>query len=119
MRRSTKAALLSGLVFPGVGHMALKNYRRGAPLLLAALIALWVLVDTAVERALSVVDRINSGDVPLEVGAISQAVADSAISANPLLTEAPVIVFTVCWLIGIVDSYRLGGARDQPHETSD
>ncbi len=108
MTRSTKAALLSGLVFPGVGHMILKYYLRGALLLFFALVALVVLVDKAVQRAQSIVDRINSGEIPLEVGAISQAVADSASGADPLADNAPVIVLGACWLIGIIDSYRVG-----------
>ncbi len=119
MTRSTKAALLSGLIFPGVGHLVLKYYLRGSLLLISALVALYVLVDRAVQRALTIVDRINSGDIPLEVGAISEAVANSASGADPLGDNAPVIVFGICWLVGIIDSYRRGLVLDRSSGTAD
>lgn len=119
MTRSTKAALLSGLIFPGVGHMVLKYYLLGSLLLFSALVALYVLVDRAVQRALTIVDRINSGEIPLEVGAISEAVANSTSGAGPLGDNAPVIVFAVCWLVGIIDSYRRGRVLDQSLATAD
>ena len=74
MMRSTKVALLSGLVFPGIGHMVLKQYLRGSVLMLSALIAFSVIVTRVFQRALTIVDRINSGDIPVETGAIAELV---------------------------------------------
>jgi hypothetical protein len=50
MTRSTKAALLSGLVFPGVGHMVLKRFLRGSILMLSALTALLVIVTKVTKQ---------------------------------------------------------------------
>lgn len=108
MKRATKAALLSGLVFPGVGHLLLKQYLRGSILLLCSLATLWVLVDVAVQRAEGIVDRIVSGEIAMDAGAITQAVTDSSHGDGSFLGQAALIAFIVCWLIGIVDSYRVG-----------
>lgn len=108
MKKSTKAALISGLLFPGIGHLYLKAYLRGSALLATALVALSVVIRSAYQQAQSVVDQILSGDVSMESGAIAQAVSDSANTADSLVDNLAVIVFLVCWLVGIIDSYRLG-----------
>ena len=112
MTRSTKAALLSGLVFPGVGHLFLKQYRRASFLLLVALVAISVNVNVAFQRAQTIVDRVVSGETPLETGAISELVASSSNGSDSLLSSIPVIAFLACWLIGIIDSYRVGVAME-------
>jgi len=65
VKKASKAALLSGLIFPGIGHMVLKQYLRGSVLMLSALAAFSVIVTRVFQRALTIVDRINSGDVPV------------------------------------------------------
>ena len=112
MTRSTKVALLSGLIFPGIGHMVLKQYLRGSVLMLAALIAVSVFVTTAIKRALTVVERINSGEIPIETGTITDAIANSTSGPDSLIVNISVIVLGASWLIGIIDSYRLGIAQE-------
>jgi hypothetical protein len=65
------------------------------------------------QRALTIVDRINSGDVPVETGAIAELVSNSTGGANSFIENTAVIVLGACWLIGIIDSYRLGIAKEQ------
>ncbi len=113
MTRPTKAALLSGLVFPGIGHMVLKQYLRGSVLMISALFALSVIVTVVIQRALTIVDRINSGDIPVETGAIAEMVSNSTNGADSLIENISVIVLGACWLIGIIDSYRLGIAQEK------
>ncbi len=113
MTRSTKAALLSGLVFPGIGHMVLKQYLRGSALIISALIASSVIVTVVIQRALTIVDRINSGDIPVEAGAIAEIISNSTNGAGSLIENISVIVLVACWLIGIIDSYRLGIAQEK------
>ena len=113
MTRSTKAALLSGLVFPGIGHMVLKQYLRGSALIISALIASSIIVTVVIQRALTIVDRINSGDIPVETGAIAEMVSNSTNGADSLIENISVIVLGACWLIGIIDSYRLGIAQEK------
>jgi hypothetical protein len=105
MKISTKAALLSGLVFPGLGHMVLKQYLRGS---ISALIGLSVIVTKAVNQALAIVDKINSGEIPLEAGAITDQVSNSTGGAEGLILNIATFVVVACWLIGIIDSYRVG-----------
>ena len=108
MTRSIKAALLSGLVFPGLGHMVLRQYLRGSILMLSALIALSVIVTTAIRKALTIVDRINSGEIPIETGTMTELVSNSISGRESLILNIAAFVVGACWLLGIIDSYRLG-----------
>jgi hypothetical protein len=112
MTRSIKAALLSGLVFPGLGHMLLKQYLRGSILMLAALIASAAIVTVAVRRALTVIDSMNSGEIPVDTEAISELVSNSISSADNSIVNFSLLALAACWLIGIIDSYRLGITQD-------
>ena len=113
MKRSSKAALLSGLIFPGIGHIVLKQYLRGSVLMLFALAALSVIVTGIYQRALTIVDRINSGDIPVDTNAIAEMVSNSTSGADRSIENIAVVVLGVCWLIGIIDSYRLGVAQEK------
>ncbi len=113
MKRSIKAALFSGLIFPGLGHMILKLYVRGAVLILSTLIALAVIVTIAVKRALAVVDSINSGEIPVDAGAMMELASNSVNSADNSIANISLIVIVVCWLFGIIDSYRLGNNQKE------
>jgi TM2 domain-containing membrane protein YozV len=108
-----KAALLSGLVLPGAGHMILKQYRRGWLLILIASIALSAMVTLVTRRAMPVVDRISSGGIPVDAESIQELVSGSVDNREDSMMTIVVITFGVCWLIGVVDSYRLGKAQER------
>ena len=113
MKKSSKAALMSGLIFPGIGHFFLREYFRGSVLVVLSLAALSVVVTSAYQHALLIVDQIVSGDVSMEAGAIAQAVSDSTTTADSLVENAAVFVLVACWLAGILDSYRLGAVQEK------
>jgi len=58
MKKSSTAALLSGLIFPGIGHLVLKQYLRGSILVLFALVALSVIVTRIFQQALTRKNRL-------------------------------------------------------------
>ncbi len=88
--------------------MVLKQYLRGSILFLFTLISLSVIVTVAVRRALSIVDNIHGGEIPVEPGAITELVSNSIRSADNLILNISLIVVGACWVVGIIDSYRLG-----------
>ena len=88
--------------------MVLKQYLRGSILMLFALIALSVIVTKAIKQALTIIDRINSGEIPVETGTITELVFNSTGGADSSILNIAALVLGACWLIGIIDSYRLG-----------
>jgi hypothetical protein len=112
MKKSTKAALLSGLVFPGAGHLVTRSYYRAAALAASAMIAIYVIFTVSLRQALAVVDKISSGEVPLDSGSISDLVAATSNTADNRTVNIALIAFGLLWAIGIADSWRLGNAID-------
>jgi hypothetical protein len=113
MKKSSKAALLSGLVFPGLGHIYLREFFRGAVLVVLSLAALAAVFTIAYQNALLVVDQVVSGNVSMEADAIARAVSDSTSAADRLAENAAYVVLAACWLAGILDSYRLGSRQEE------
>ena len=70
--------------------------------------ALSVIVTKAINQALTIVDRINSGEIPVEARAIIELASIPNSSAKDSILNIAAIVVGAVWIIGIVDSYRLG-----------
>jgi hypothetical protein len=93
--------------------MILGKYLRGAILMLSALIAVTVIVTNVITQALTVVDRINNGEIPAEVGTIAELVSKSANGAEGSLLNIATLVVGAVWLFGIIDSYRIGISQER------
>jgi hypothetical protein len=113
MKKSTKAALLSALVMPGAGHIYLKKYIPGFALAGAALSALYYLISKATEEALKIVEQIQDGSVPLDTTTITELVSMQPAGAESQLPDIATAIIIVCWVIGIIDSYRVGTQQDK------
>ena len=113
MSKATKAALLSALVFPGAGHFLLKRYITGVVLATTALATLYLLIAKAVEKALLISEKIQSGEVPLDVAAITELVTRQATGADSQLLNIATTVLIISWLIAIIDSYRVGYGQEK------
>jgi hypothetical protein len=112
VNKSTKAVLLSGLVFPGIGHVYLKRYVHGVILSVGAASAAYFIVSVAVSTALEVAEKIQSSGVALDMGAIIDLVSQQS-SGSEHSTNIAMIALVTCWVIGIADSYRQGRAQDK------
>jgi len=113
MKKPTKAALLSAFVFPGVGHFLLKKRIHGVVLAGTAIAALYFLIAKTVERTLLVTEKIQSGEVPLDTATIAELVSSQGSDTDAQLLNIAVTALFISWLIGIVDSYRVGRAQDK------
>jgi len=113
MKKSTKAALLSAFVFPGAGHIYLKKYIPGVVLVGASLVGIYYLISKTVERSLQIVEKIQSGDVQLDITAITELVSKQSTGTEVQLLNIATVVIIICWLIGIIDSYRVGCLQDK------
>jgi hypothetical protein len=117
MKKSTKAVLLSAFVFPGIGHLLLRKYKSAAVLMSLSFAGLYYLISNAVERALQISEELQSGDVPLDVTAIAELVSKQTTGTEAQLINLATLAVFICWIAGIVDSYRAGRARDRETES--
>lgn len=87
--------------------MYLKKYVSALFLFIGAATATYVIVSNAVQKALEVVEKIQSGGVPLDVATISELVSQPS-PTGEFSTNIALVALLVFWIIGIVDSFRVG-----------
>ena len=114
MKKSMKAALWSGLAFPGAGHFFLKRYARGMLLIVPTVLALIYVVNDMLQRAAAIAEKILSGAASTDVATITALV--TADGNQSTMSEIAVYVLLACWVTGIIDSYRLGSIDDKNDE---
>jgi hypothetical protein len=104
MKRSKgAAALLSALVFPGVGQWYLSRRRLALLFALPALVAAFIYMKFALLEANAVADQLLSGKVALDPAAISAQVAAQPMDWAVTLSGW---VFVVCWVGSVVEALR-------------
>ena len=118
MSNSLAAALLSGLVFPGLGQVVLKRYRRGVVLMLIVLACLSVLVAKALQRAFAILKQIELAGGTIDMDAILSAAAQSSTTSDTLVFNYVSLLIIVCWVFGVVDAYRIGRKRDREEQST-
>ena len=112
MNNSLKAAFLSGLIFPGLGQIVLKHYKRGAVIMLTVLVSLSVVVAKAVQHALAILEKIESEGGAISMSTISNAATQASATSGSLTFNLVLLLVTLCWIIGVVDAYRIGKKKD-------
>ena len=107
MNSAVKAALLSGFVFPGLGQMYLKRFKRGLTIMILVLLALGMIIRTVVVSALERIKAIESGGGIADMETISNlARIDSAHGGADLKL---ILLFVLCcWLFSVADAYKIG-----------
>ena len=113
MKKSTKAALLSAFVFPGAGHFYLKKYLFGTVLAGATFFSIYYLVVKITETAEQIVEQMQTSGVSLDVAGISDLASAQSAGNDSLLLNIASTAVLICWIIGIIDSYRAGSEQDK------
>jgi hypothetical protein len=109
MKPTTKAALVSALIFPGLGHLVLKRPLRGCLFIVPALLAIGYLLRTTLALADALVGEINSGKLALDPIEIIARIHASGVD-NPA-TNAASLAIVLCWVGSVADALWLGRQR--------
>lgn len=113
MKRSLKGALLSGLVFPGLGQVVLGVKKRGWLLILTAVLCLSAIIISATQKALAILESLAEEGKPLDIESISEAAARASTTSGTAIFNLFFLVLVLCWLFSIVDAYRIGNRQDR------
>lgn len=81
----------------------------------ASFSAVYYLVSTTIEKALQIAEKIQTGEVQLDAEVIADLVSKQSEADTQLLSIAT-LTFFICWLVGVVDAYRLGSAKDKEND---
>jgi hypothetical protein len=112
MKNALKGALLSGLVFPGLGQVNLRYYKRGIALILIVSVSLLVIIVKVVLQAFAVLEKIELEGRAIDMSVILNATTQASTTSDSLLYNFLLFLIILCWMIGIVDAYRIGKKRD-------
>jgi hypothetical protein len=113
MSSSLKGALLSGLVFPGLGQIVLRRYMRGIVLMFICLASLIVITVTAAQQAIPLIEKLETMGAVIDMKAISSAATQVSTTSDNYLVNIASFLIVVCWVIGILDAYNIGKKIDR------
>lgn len=102
---------MSGLILPGLGQVVLKHYIRGAVIMLTVLVSLSIIVAKAVQQALAILEKIELEGGPISMNTISNATTQASTTSGGLASNL-VLLIILCWVIGVIDAYRIGKKKD-------
>ena len=108
MSNAIKAAMLSAIVFPGAGHFFLKKPIPATILAGTAFFGLLYVMTKVMESAQNIVEKIQSGEVSLDLEKIRSLVTQQLSGDGGQQLDAIVTTLIILWFVGIVDSYRVG-----------
>ena len=112
MNNSLKGVLLSGLVFPGLGQVMLKHYKRGTALMLVFTVTLLTILIIAVQQASTILERIDIEGGAIDIDTISNAVSQASTTSQSYTLKLLSWLLIFCWVIGVIDAYRIGRKKD-------
>jgi TM2 domain-containing membrane protein YozV len=111
MSKTLKAVLFSAFVFPGSGHLYLRKPVQGSLLIAVSIACITILLFVAVDKAQQISAKILSGEIPLDVTRIIEEITKHAATNGAQWADISTYLLLICWLIGIVDSFRVGRLR--------
>ncbi|WP_395398933.1 hypothetical protein ACHMW6_18995 [Pseudoduganella sp. UC29_106] len=101
MKRSVVAALLSGLVLPGLGQMVVfKRWLRGLLFMAPSGAALLWIMRGMVIGATDLLDQAASGRAPMDPVAMAEQMSASGGAGVGMAS----LVLLVCWIASIADA---------------
>jgi hypothetical protein len=109
MKPTIKAVLMSALLFPGLGHLALKRGKRGCLFIVPCALAVLYVLRRVLQLVSTLSDQVANGTLPLDLQILSDRV-DAAVAAWPGMNLALVICM-LCWAGSIADAVWLGRRR--------
>lgn len=108
MNKSIKSALLSALIFPGVGQISAGYKKRGWLFIVLSSVFLYLIISKIIQQANSIVNEMQKNGVVMNIEEISNRTPDLIRFSDNTYLNTLLILFIICWLLSIFDAYCLG-----------
>lgn len=108
MNMSVKAALLSGLVFPGTGQVVLGRRARGFAIAGLFFVSLVFAVVRVIPYAVTVADQVLARGGGMDLSAIFEAADRSAAASGDPLLNCVAWFLIFLWFFSIIDAWIIG-----------
>jgi hypothetical protein len=112
MKNSMKAALLSALVYPGIGQLFYQAYRRAVFFMVMFSMTAYFYIEEVVSKYQPLIDKVKSGELALNGQALINEISKNPIALDPKLVSLLTYILFSCWLVGVIDAYRIGIKKD-------
>ena len=113
MNPSLKAALLSALIFPGVGQLAAGYKKRGWVIITANAVLLYLIFGEIMQKAYHVLTEMQKNGNAMDIEAISNVTTKlSGFSDNTYLNIL-LTMLIISWVYAIFDAYRIALHKEQ------
>jgi len=108
MNQAVKAALLSGLIFPGVGQVSLGQKKRGWLIIAAHLLVIFLIIQEVLLKANNIIAEMQKNGSAMDIESISNATSGMVNFSDNAYLNSLLILFLFGWLVSIFDAYRPG-----------
>lgn len=112
MKKATKAALLSALVFPGLGHLYLRRWVTGIVLSGVAAYSFYTIAAVVLRVTREVARQVESGAVAADIGSLTAVVAQQLGGSEQAINTAR-LALLACWVLGVVGAWLQGRLQDR------
>jgi len=107
MQQPIKSALLSALIFPGLGQISAGYKKRGWFIILINGVLFFLMISEIVQQAHNVINTMQKSGIALDVEKISNTTSELiGFSSNSYLNSL-LIILILSWGYAIFDAYRI------------
>lgn len=108
MNQAVKLALLSGLVFPGVGQLSAGHKKRGWFIIIATFLLLFLMMSEILQKTMTAVENMMNSGAAINIESIMKVSADLTHFSDNSFLNTLFIIFIVGWIASTIDAYRIG-----------
>ena len=108
MKKSTKATLLSTFVYPGLGQLALKHFKRALLFIVPVTVSLIYIIIGSVQQAMIILEKIEAKGSIIDFNQILQIATDVQNVSETVFLQRLFYLIMIFWLASVIDAYRLG-----------
>lgn len=110
MNQSIKAALLSALVFPGLGQITIGYKRRGWIIIALNGLLLIMIIRQIMQKAYAIIAEIQKNGASIDIESITNITTKLTGFSENIFLNTLLTLLIISWVYAIYDAYRLGKA---------
>ena len=107
MSKSIKAALLSGLIFPGVGQLSIGHKKRGWFIIIINFILLYLIISEIIQKSRSYIDKMKEEGIEIDIATVSEKTAEIVSFSDNASLNILFLLFILGWTASVIDAYYL------------
>ncbi len=113
MTKAVKGIILSGLVFPGLGQLTFKCYKRGIALTVVSFTCFVFIIIMSVQKALTLLEQLSFKGGTIDIKSISEIAVQASNAEGDITYNLILLLIICCWIYSTIDAYLIGKNVDK------